>query len=117
MASLQSFSPMEACVDQTLANRERIPGQAVEGRQFSFLKDALQSIANEVNTAILWTCEAITVAAILAALARLFYVQSGTELLAVCMVLGFLTVSACGGGYVITLKEGPSLGHSSNSTV
>jgi hypothetical protein len=66
--------------------------------------EVLETLALEVNGAVLWFCELATLAAVALGLAMVFEVSVWKQFVAATSATLFLTVAACVGAYVLMLR-------------
>lgn len=87
-----------------IAAEEQIPEAPAASAGEPRLVDSLRTIAGEASHVVLWTLEALSLAAFVAALLMLFKAHEWQQFGALATAISFFTVSACTGGYLISIK-------------
>jgi hypothetical protein len=70
------------------------------------LSDSLKTIANEVSHSTLWGLFSIALIATVMALFMLLKVHEWQHFAALTIAIAFLTMTACTGGYLLSIKTG-----------
>lgn len=74
--------------------------------QAATLSDSLKSISNEASHLTLWGLLSVTMMAMAMALFALFEAHEWQHFAAATIAIAFLTITACTGGYLLSIKTG-----------
>jgi len=70
------------------------------------LDESLRTLADKLNHALLWVLEIMTVISLVAFAMLLLKAESWKPLVALMVIVGYSTVAACMGVYLILIKRG-----------
>jgi hypothetical protein len=69
------------------------------------MTESLREMAKEAGHSLLWALEVLTMLALAAVLLLMFKAQAWGDMAGLGTMLGFLTMVACTGGYLISIKH------------